>query len=185
MSALDSIQNWKYGRPTTRSWPLPNDASNQKLRGALVFFDIRLPEESNYGRTIAVALHSSVSETTTSPKKYFQKHKERVALTKSSIVTRADTVRRKPRGMRASVPPISGADFVLHSLRHTILNRLGESGVDAFTIMRIAGHSSIVVSQRYVHPSQRQLNTPLRAAAASWNGLGAASPYDSPCTRQS
>lgn len=25
--------------------------------------------------------------------------------------------------------------------------------MDAFTIMRIAGHSSIVVSQRYIHPS--------------------------------
>lgn len=45
------------------------------------------------------------------------------------------------------------ADFVLHSLRHTMLTRLGESGVDAFTIMRIAGHSSIVVSQRYIHPT--------------------------------
>jgi integrase len=44
-------------------------------------------------------------------------------------------------------------DFVLHSLRHTMLTRLGESGVDAFTIMRIAGHSSITVSQRYVHPT--------------------------------
>jgi len=45
------------------------------------------------------------------------------------------------------------ADFVIHSLRHTMLTRLGESGVDAFTIMRIAGHSSITVSPRYVHPS--------------------------------
>jgi integrase len=44
-------------------------------------------------------------------------------------------------------------DFVIHSLRHTMLTRLGESGVDAFTIMRIAGHSSITVSQRYIHPS--------------------------------
>jgi integrase len=44
-------------------------------------------------------------------------------------------------------------DFVIHSLRHTMLTRLGESGVDAFTIMRIAGHSSVTVSQRYVHPS--------------------------------
>lgn len=44
-------------------------------------------------------------------------------------------------------------DFVIHPLRHTMLTRLGESGVDAFTIMRIAGHSSITVSQRYVHPS--------------------------------
>jgi hypothetical protein len=26
-------------------------------------------------------------------------------------------------------------------------------GVDAFTIMKIAGHSSITISQRYVHPS--------------------------------
>ena len=43
-------------------------------------------------------------------------------------------------------------DFVIHCLRHTMLTRLGESGVDAFTIMRIAGHSSISVSQRYVHP---------------------------------
>ena len=34
-----------------------------------------------------------------------------------------------------------------------MLTRLGESNVDAFTIMKIAGHSSITVSQRYVHPS--------------------------------
>ena len=45
------------------------------------------------------------------------------------------------------------AEFVLYSLRHTALTRLGESGADAFTIMRIAGHSSVTTSQRYVHPS--------------------------------
>jgi len=45
------------------------------------------------------------------------------------------------------------ADFVLYSLRHTALTRLGESGADAFSIMRIAGHSSVTTSQRYVHPS--------------------------------
>ena len=42
---------------------------------------------------------------------------------------------------------------MLHSLRHAFLTRLGEAGVDAFTIMRIAGHSTITVSQKYVHPS--------------------------------
>ena len=42
---------------------------------------------------------------------------------------------------------------MLHSLRHTMLTRLGEAGADAFTIMRIAGHSSVTVSQRYVHPT--------------------------------
>src|SRR5262249_39629119 len=44
-------------------------------------------------------------------------------------------------------------DFTLHSLRHTMLTRLGESGADAFTIKRIAGHSSITISERYVHPT--------------------------------
>src|SRR5262249_24818788 len=48
-------------------------------------------------------------------------------------------------------------DFVLHSMRHTFLTRLGEAGVDAFTIMRIAGHSSITVSQKYVHPSSEAM----------------------------
>lgn len=45
------------------------------------------------------------------------------------------------------------AEFVIHSLRHTMLTRLGHVGVDAFTIKRMAGHSSITVSERYVHPS--------------------------------
>jgi integrase len=45
------------------------------------------------------------------------------------------------------------ADFVLHSLRHSALTRLGEAGADAFTIMKLAGHSSVTVSQRYVHPT--------------------------------
>jgi integrase len=44
-------------------------------------------------------------------------------------------------------------DFVLHSLRHTFGTRLGESGADVFTIMKLMGHSSVTVSQRYVHPS--------------------------------
>jgi integrase len=43
--------------------------------------------------------------------------------------------------------------FVLYSLRHTFLTRLGESGCDVWTLARIAGHSSISMSSRYVHPS--------------------------------
>jgi integrase len=42
--------------------------------------------------------------------------------------------------------------FVLYSLRHTFLTRLGESGCDVWTLARIAGHSSITMSNRYVHP---------------------------------
>ena len=44
--------------------------------------------------------------------------------------------------------------FVLYSLRHTFLTRLGESGCDVWTLARIAGRSSIAISARYVHPSE-------------------------------
>ncbi len=44
--------------------------------------------------------------------------------------------------------------FVLYSARHTFLTRLGASGCDVWTLMRIAGHSSISISSRYVHPSE-------------------------------
>jgi integrase len=44
--------------------------------------------------------------------------------------------------------------FVLYTLRHTFLTRLGQSGCDAWTLARIAGHSSITISARYVHPSE-------------------------------
>ena len=38
-------------------------------------------------------------------------------------------------------------------MRHTYLTRLGESNADAFTIKKLAGHASILTSQRYVHPT--------------------------------
>jgi len=44
--------------------------------------------------------------------------------------------------------------FVLYSLRHTFLTRLGASGCDVWTLARIAGHSSIKMSERYVHPGR-------------------------------
>ena len=61
-------------------------------------------------------------------------------------------------------------DFVVHSLRHTMLTRLAEAGVDAFTIMRIAGHSTVVVSQRYVHPSSEAVEPGEQANAGAPEG---------------
>jgi len=49
--------------------------------------------------------------------------------------------------------------FVVYAFRHTFLTRLGESGCDVWTLARIAGHSSIKMSERYVHPgSEAALN---------------------------
>ncbi|MGC1618968.1 MAG: tyrosine-type recombinase/integrase, partial [Candidatus Acidiferrum sp.] len=42
--------------------------------------------------------------------------------------------------------------FPPYTMRHTALTRLAESGCDAFTLARIAGHSSITITQRYCHP---------------------------------
>ena len=49
--------------------------------------------------------------------------------------------------------------FRLYDLRHTFLTRLGEAGADAFTIQKMAGHSSILTSQRYVHPTPERVET--------------------------
>lgn len=59
------------------------------------------------------------------------------------------------------------ADFVLHSLRHTFGTRLGESGADAFTIMKLMGHSTITVSQKYVHPSTDAMQAAIRGMSES------------------
>jgi site-specific recombinase XerD len=43
------------------------------------------------------------------------------------------------------------AAAVIHSFRHTFGTRLGEAGADAFSIVKTMGHSSLLVSQKYVH----------------------------------
>jgi integrase len=60
--------------------------------------------------------------------------------------------------------------FVLYSLRHTFLTRLGESGCDARTLARIAGHSSVAMSARYVHPSEDAVLAALDRL--SWHNFG-------------
>ena len=42
--------------------------------------------------------------------------------------------------------------FQPYILRHTALTHLASLGCDVFTLARIAGHSSITITQRYVHP---------------------------------
>lgn len=54
----------------------------------------------------------------------------------------------------ADVPPV-----VIYALRYTFLTRLGESGYDVWTLARIAGHSSIKMSERYVHTLEATLSS--------------------------
>ena len=64
-----------------------------------------------------------------------------------------------------------------------MLTRLGESGVDAFTIMRIAGHSSVVVSQRYIHPTPEAVERAFERLQLS--GEAAEKPAETTATRYS
>jgi site-specific recombinase XerD len=50
-------------------------------------------------------------------------------------------------------------DFVPYVLRHTALTNLGEkAGGNVFALASIAGHSSISVTQRYIHPQADTIN---------------------------
>jgi len=79
------------------------------------------------------------------------------ALTRSQHLESSSIKKQHAKAITASkVRP-----FVLYSLRHTFLTRLGESGCDVWTLARIAGHSSVEVSSRYVHPGNDTVLTAL------------------------
>lgn len=60
-------------------------------------------------------------------------------------------LRRQWECLRDTMGLENDAGFVIHALRHTCLTRLGESGKSAVFIQKWAGHSSIMMSQQYVH----------------------------------
>jgi integrase len=68
--------------------------------------------------------------------------------------------------------------FVLYSLRHTFLTRLGASGCDVWTLARIAGHSSVAISARYVHPSQDSVLAALEKLTGHNSGHSEEKPGD-------
>lgn len=53
--------------------------------------------------------------------------------------------------------------FVVHMLRHTCASRLAQAGKNAPFIMNWMGHSSIMVTQRYMHLSPRTMDEGIEA----------------------
>jgi integrase len=68
--------------------------------------------------------------------------------------------------------------FVLYSARHIFLTRLGEHGCDTWTLARIAGHSSIAISARYVHPSEDAVLTAMSRLGGHNSGHSTESPLE-------
>src|SRR6185503_2031265 len=69
--------------------------------------------------------------------------------------------------------------FEPYCLRHTALTRLAEAGCDAFTLARIAGHSSITITQRYCHPQAEAIDA---AFAKMGKGQNPTAPATLPAT---
>jgi integrase len=70
--------------------------------------------------------------------------------TAKTFHSRALKAIREAAEKKGSETPVKS--FPPYTLRHTALTRLAEAGCDAFTLARIAGHSSITITQRYCHP---------------------------------
>jgi site-specific recombinase XerD len=81
----------------------------------------------------------------------------------AKAIQRANCVARK-NGTRELV------SFQPYVLRHAALTQLAQAGCDAFTLARIAGHSSITITQRYIHPQADAIErafAPLAAASVT------------------
>ena len=65
----------------------------------------------------------------------------------------------KNAGSRTLLP------FQPYILRHTALTQLAQEGCDSFTLAKIAGHSSITLTQRYIHPQADAIERAFAAVA--------------------
>jgi len=83
--------------------------------------------------------------------------------TRSGHVESSTVKKQHQRALRES----GVRSFVLYSLRHTFLTRLGMSGCDVWTLARIAGHGSIGISARYVHSSEDAVHIAISRLSSS------------------
>ena len=62
---------------------------------------------------------------------------------------------------------ITTGDVSLHTLRHTAISRMIESGIDDYTVMEISGHSSTRMLARYTHPTEARKREALESFTLS------------------
>jgi integrase len=76
-------------------------------------------------------------------------------------------------------------DFVPYILRHTALTRLGErAGGNVFALASIAGHSSITVTQRYIHPQADTISRIFTSQSPVGATLGTTKKLPAPAQRR-
>jgi site-specific recombinase XerD len=71
------------------------------------------------------------------------------------------------KNQHAKAIELSGVKpFEPYVLRHTGLTDLAETGCDTYTLAKIAGHSSITITQRYCHPQAEAIERAFERKAA-------------------
>lgn len=64
------------------------------------------------------------------------------------LVTSLDHLHKEGKGRFAAPKGLRDTLVASH-----FLTRFGEAGADAFTIKKVAGHRSVTISERYIHPT--------------------------------
>ncbi len=64
--------------------------------------------------------------------------------------------------------------FVPYILRHTALTRFAEAGADVYALAKIAGHSTILITQRYIHEGAEAVERAFARREEHQKGLPAA-----------
>lgn len=75
-------------------------------------------------------------------------------------------LRKRWDALRDFMGKTDDIQFVIHMLRHTCASRLAQAGKNATFIQSWMGHSSIMVTQRYMHLAPRALEDGLEALEA-------------------
>jgi len=65
--------------------------------------------------------------------------------------------------VRISLTSDKGLRF--HELRHTAASNMVEAGIDLPTVSRILGHSTILMTMRYAHPTPENMRKAVEALA--------------------
>jgi hypothetical protein len=98
-------------------------------------------------------------------------HRVRLAKGEAGIIqpAQAPTLKEFSPRLESAFKTLCAERSVPHPFRHTYRTRLGETGADAFTtmIMRLMGHSTVTVSQRYVHPKTEAIENAVSRVSLS------------------
>lgn len=59
-------------------------------------------------------------------------------------------------------------EICFHSCRHSYASWMIENGADLYTVQKLLGHKTNVMTQRYAHLSENRLSEAAKALGAAW-----------------